>query len=107
VILPFQGLIIGPEVCSALKSKLGNKVGCQGIGGAYTASMTDNAKPAYTTQEAINEAIKMFKLAGSKCPNTKITFGGYRYVSHYPFTTPSSLPLLILSTQTHIPLCAI
>ena len=75
-----QGFIIGPGVCSGLKSKFPDKVACQGVGGAYKASMFDNALPQFTTKEAIEEAAKMFNMAVEKCPNSKITFGGYRFV---------------------------
>jgi cutinase len=33
-------MTVGPKVCTALKQKLGaNKVACQGVGGAYKASV--------------------------------------------------------------------
>jgi cutinase len=53
-----QGVIIGPGTCSALKKKLPNKVACQGVGGAYKASMADNGKAQFTDPEAIKVRIR-------------------------------------------------
>jgi cutinase len=58
---------MGPAVCSGLKGKLGAaNVACQGVGGAYSAGLADNTKPAGTTAGAIAEATKMFTDAQSK-----------------------------------------
>jgi cutinase len=46
-------MIIGPQTCSALKRKLPDKVACQGVGGAYKASMADNGKAQFTDPAAI------------------------------------------------------
>jgi hypothetical protein len=40
--------------------------------------MFDNAKPQFTDPEAIKEAIGVFNKAVEKCPQSLITFGGYR-----------------------------
>ncbi|KAF4550729.1 Cutinase-like protein 8 [Elsinoe fawcettii] len=72
------GSSVGPPTCDGLKSRLGaNNVACQGVGGPYTAALGDNALPSGTTQAAINEAARLFTLATTKCPNTKIVGGGY------------------------------
>jgi cutinase len=58
---------MGPATCSGLKGKLGAaNVACQGVGGAYSAGLADNTKPAGTTAGAIAEATKMFTNANSK-----------------------------------------
>jgi len=73
-----MGSFIGPQACSALKSALpSGTVACQGVGGKYTASMGDNGQERFTSQAAIDEAVKVFKEAVAKCPDSKITFGGY------------------------------
>jgi hypothetical protein len=36
---------------------------------------------AGTTEGAINECIKMFTTANTRCPDTVIVAGGYRYVN--------------------------
>lgn len=73
-----MGFLIGPQACNALKKELGSgKVACQGVGGKYTASMMDNGQERFTSQAAIDEATKLFRQAVEKCPESKITFGGY------------------------------
>ncbi|RHZ56406.1 cutinase family protein [Aspergillus thermomutatus] len=73
-----MGFIVGPGVCSSLKSDLGSdKVACQGVGGAYTAQLLPNFLSQNTDQASIDAATDMFNLANTKCPNTKIVAGGY------------------------------
>ncbi|PYI24087.1 putative cutinase [Aspergillus japonicus CBS 114.51] len=73
-----MGSVIGPPLCTALKSKLGaDKVACQGVGGLYTAGLMQNALPQNTDPGAISAAKSIFEQAASKCPNTKIVAGGY------------------------------
>jgi cutinase len=85
---------MGPAVCSGLKGKLGaGNVACQGVGGAYSAGIAENVSAKGTSQGAIDEAKKMFELAASKCPQTVILAGGYRYVRSIlrpPYNTDSS-----------------
>ena len=72
---------IGPQVCSGLQSSFGAaNIACQGVGGPYTATLADNFQPQGTSQAAINEAVRLFNLANTQCPNSKIVSGGYRYV---------------------------
>jgi cutinase len=83
---------MGPIVCSGLKNAYPAKVGCQGVGRPYTAGLADNVGPKGTSSAAIGEATKMFTTANSKCPNTVIVFGGYRYVLTSPFHRIRLLP---------------
>ncbi|KAL4914420.1 cutinase-domain-containing protein [Aspergillus aurantiobrunneus] len=72
-----MGFIVGPQVCSGLKSKLGaENVACQGVGGAYTAGLIPNFLPENTNQASIDAAVDMFELAND-CPDTQIVTGGY------------------------------
>jgi len=75
-----QGQLLGPQLCSGLKSKYSNGVACQGVGGAYTAGLGDNASEKGTTDAAIREATTTLMDAMSKCPDAAVVAGGYRYV---------------------------
>jgi cutinase len=70
----------GPQTCSVLKDYYGSdNVACQGVGGGqYGRNVLDNFQPQGATQAAINEGARLFRLANSKCPGTKITAGGWR-----------------------------
>jgi hypothetical protein len=70
---------MGPIVCAGLKKEYPDRVGCQGVGGPYTAGLMDNVSAKGTTGAAINEAKRMFQIANTKCPSAVIAFGGYRY----------------------------
>ena len=67
-----------------MKAKYNGKVACQGVGGAYKADVASNLLKKGTTDAAIAEGLKMFNLAFSKCPNSEIIFGGYRFVPKPP-----------------------
>ncbi|KAJ5763031.1 hypothetical protein N7533_001712, partial [Penicillium manginii] len=71
------GTVVGPEVCTDLKTKLGGAVGCQGIGGAYTAGLAENFLPDNTAPQDVQAAVDVFNKCNTKCPNAKIVAGGY------------------------------
>lgn len=75
-----KGGSMGPIVCKGLREAFPNQVGCQGVGGKYTAALADNGKALGTTDAAIAEGKAAFQEASTKCPNSIIVFGGYRYV---------------------------
>ncbi|KAJ4292052.1 Cutinase [Kalmusia sp. IMI 367209] len=68
----------GPILADALESYYGAaNVWVQGVGGAYTAGLLDNLQPKGTTDAAIAEGARLFKLANTKCPKTPVVAGGY------------------------------
>jgi cutinase len=72
-----QGSSTGPAVANVLAQKYGKDLWVQGVGGAYAATLADNAYPAGTSQGAIDEAKKMFNMANQKCPDAAVVAGGY------------------------------
>lgn len=74
------GVTIGPPVCKGLKDIYGDKIGCDGLGPAYSGGLLDNVSVKGTTDAAIAEGVRIFEMAHSKCPDSVLVFGGYRYV---------------------------
>ncbi|KAI9928484.1 hypothetical protein ASPWEDRAFT_181950 [Aspergillus wentii DTO 134E9] len=72
-----MGTVVGPEVCDDLALQGIGSVGCQGIGGAYTAGLAENFLPQNTAPQDIQAAVDMFNQCSTKCPNAKIVAGGY------------------------------
>jgi len=72
-----MGSTVGPPTCDGLKKAYNDDVACQGVGGAYKASVGSNALPGGTTAASYNEAISIFEDAAQKCPDTIIVAAGY------------------------------
>lgn len=47
------------------------------MGEPYSAGLAENFLPAGTSQEAIDEAKRMYTMAHDKCPSAKVVTGGY------------------------------
>jgi cutinase len=72
---------VGPGLCSGLKSLFKGEVACQGVSNpAYTAGLMDNIRPVGTSESAIAEATKHFNNVHTKCPDSVMVSGGFRFV---------------------------
>ncbi|KAI0015815.1 cutinase [Xylariomycetidae sp. FL0641] len=73
-----MGLLAGPELAIALQVIYGDSaLWVQGVGGAYDGDLAANFLPKGTSQAAIDEAVRLFEKAHSKCPETPVVAGGY------------------------------
>ncbi|KAK2590130.1 hypothetical protein QQS21_012183 [Conoideocrella luteorostrata] len=73
-----MGVSAGPIVASKLEDHYGeSNIWVQGVGLPYLAVPPPNIYPNGASQEAINEAARLFLLAQSKCPNSPVVAGGY------------------------------
>jgi cutinase len=81
-----MGSVVGPEVASALKSQLNNKVTVQGV--TYDAGIASNAEMGANGGPVM---AKLVKQALSQCPNTKVVVGGYSQGSMVVHNAASSL----------------
>merc|ERR1712159_557367 len=69
---------LGPSIASNLESAFGKDgVWIQGVGGAYRATLGDNALPRGTSSAAIREMLGLFQQANTKCPDATLIAGGY------------------------------
>ncbi|KAI9147611.1 cutinase [Paramyrothecium foliicola] len=77
-----MGSTAGSTLADRLESRYGaSDVWVQGVGGPYIADLGSNLLPDGTSQAAINEAIRLYNLAHTKCPNAAIVTGGYSFLS--------------------------
>jgi cutinase len=60
-----------------MKSRSNNQVACQGIGGAYEATLEANLEPKGTDDQSVNEAKKVIMTAMSNCPTARVVMAGY------------------------------
>jgi cutinase len=72
-----QGTIVGSKLCAAMKSASPGGVSCQGIGGAYKATLAANVQPKGTDDQSIAQATKVITSAMTTCPNAKMVLVGY------------------------------
>jgi hypothetical protein len=96
-----QGTIVGSQLCAAMKTA--GDVACQGVGGAYKATLAANTQPKGTDDASIQQAVSLIMQAMTQCPNSKMVLAGYRqvYLPHYSTSTntvviTAKVPLLFL-----------
>jgi cutinase len=70
------GGTVGPALAGALEDDV-DGIWIQGVGGPYGANTGDNLLPKGSSQRAIDEAIRLYDLANSKCPEAAILTAGY------------------------------
>jgi len=75
-----MGSIVGSGLCAAMKDANPQGVACQGVGGAYRATLTANTLPGGTNKASIDEAVTTIKQAMTACPDSVMTLAGYRSV---------------------------
>lgn len=80
-----KGSTIGPSLAAALEAAYPGDIWIQGVGGKYTAGLTPNLLPKGTNQASIDEAKGLFTMANTKCPDSTVVTGGYRFVARIPF----------------------
>jgi cutinase len=73
---------MGPAVCKLLRAEYKDRIGCDGLGPAYAGGLIDNFQPKGTTDAAIQEGVRVFTLAHTKCPKSVLVFAGFRFVLH-------------------------
>lgn len=84
----WQGNTVGPALADALDDMY-DGMWVQGVGGPYAAKTLDNLLPLGTTQEAIDEAKRLFSVAHDKCSDSVVLTGGYRCVEQVSWILPA------------------
>ncbi|KAF1987840.1 carbohydrate esterase family 5 protein, partial [Aulographum hederae CBS 113979] len=87
-----MGTIVGSGLCAAMKKNMPGAVACQGVGGAYKATLAANFEDAGTNAASIKEAVKVMNQAMTKCPQSKMVFGGYSQGSAVMLNAVQQLP---------------
>ncbi|KIW00815.1 uncharacterized protein PV09_07794 [Verruconis gallopava] len=85
-----MGSVVGAPLCAALKA--GGDVACQGVGGAYQATLASNLLPKGTDDASIQEAVNIINKAMTQCPNSKIVLAGYSQGSAVISQAVQSMP---------------
>jgi cutinase len=94
-----MGTTAGPDVGGVLENKYGKaNIWIQGVGGPYEADIPSNFESKGTNDASIAEAVRLFNMAHSKCPETPVVAGGYSYV---PLPPPSPACQSITGTQAN------
>ena len=80
-----KGVTVGPLLASALETTYGAaQLWIQGVGGPYSADLVSNFLPGGSSTAAFEEGVRLFNLVNSKCPNSIVVAGGYRYFPKNP-----------------------
>jgi cutinase len=72
-----MGTIVGGPLCKAMKDMSNDQVACQGIGGAYKATLAANTQPKGTDAQSIAEAKSVIETAMTNCPKARVVMAGY------------------------------
>jgi cutinase len=67
-----------------MKDASNGGVACQGVGGAYKATIIANTEAKGTDDASIAEGMKDIMDAITKCPQSTLVLAGYRYVIILP-----------------------
>lgn len=60
-----------------MKAATNGGVACQGVGGAYKATLLANTRPKGTDDASIQEAVKTINQAMTACPDSQMVLAGY------------------------------
>jgi cutinase len=60
-----------------MKDLSNDQVACQGVGGAYKATLAANTQPKGTDEQSIAEATSVITAAMQNCPQARVVMAGY------------------------------